>query len=49
MKRNVDDLVREVMNKEQEVPVSIRLAFDQSYEQIRQQSKKKTKVTTHMH
>ena len=43
MKRNVDDLVREGMNKEQELPVSIRSAFDQSYEQIRQQSKKKTK------
>ena len=43
MKRNVDDLVLEGMNKEQELPVSIRSAFDQSYEQIRQQSKKKAK------
>ena len=31
------------INKEQELPVSIRSAFDQSYEQIRQQSKKKAK------
>lgn len=43
MKRNVDDLVREDMNKEQELPASIRSAFDQSYEQIRQQPKKKAK------
>jgi len=43
MKRNVDDLVRGDMNKEQELPVSIRSAFDQSYVQIRQQSKKKAK------
>ena len=43
MKRNVDDLVREDMNKEQELPASIRSAFDQSYAQIRQQSKKKAK------
>lgn len=43
MKRNVDDLVREDMNKEQELPASIRSAFDQSYAKIRQQSKKKTK------
>lgn len=43
MKRNVDDLVREDMNKEQELPASISSAFDQSYEQIRQQSKKKRK------
>lgn len=45
MKQNVDDLVREDMNKEQELPASIRSAFDQSYEKIRQQSKKKTKRT----
>ncbi|WP_342440560.1 DUF4179 domain-containing protein [Lysinibacillus sp. FSL K6-0075] len=31
------------MNKEQELPQSLRIAFDQSYEQIRQLSKKKTK------
>ena len=43
MKRNVDDLVREEMNKEQQLPASIRSAFDQSYEQIRQKSKKKAK------
>jgi|GEM_PF-1882581 len=43
MKRSMDDLVKEDMNKEQELPASIRLAFDQSYEQIRQQSKKKVK------
>jgi len=43
MKRNVDDLVRGDMNKEQELPVSIRSAFDQSYEKIRQQPKKKAK------
>lgn len=43
MKRNVDDLVHEIMNKEQELPASIRSAFNQSYEQIRHQSKKKVK------
>ncbi|QDP99659.1 DUF4179 domain-containing protein [Lysinibacillus fusiformis] len=43
MKCNMDDLVREDMNKEQELPTSIRSAFDQSYKQIRQQSKKKVK------
>ncbi|MFO1444482.1 DUF4179 domain-containing protein [Bacillus sp. Bva_UNVM-123] len=43
MKRNMDDLVREDMNKEQELPTSIRFAFDQSYEQIRQRPKKKAK------
>ena len=43
MKRNIDDLVKEDMNKEQQLPSSIRLAFDQSYEQIRQHSKKKEK------
>ncbi|MCK1998876.1 DUF4179 domain-containing protein [Psychrobacillus psychrodurans] len=43
MKRNVDDLVRKNMHKEQELHASIRSAFDQSYEQIRQQSKKKAK------
>ena len=43
MKRNVDELVRKDMNKEQELPTSIRSAFDQSYVQIRQQSKKKAK------
>ncbi|MFJ7730846.1 DUF4179 domain-containing protein [Lysinibacillus sp. NPDC097231] len=32
------------MNKEQELPQSVRIAFDQSYEQIRQLSKKKTKI-----
>lgn len=37
MKRNDE------MNKEQQLPASIRSAFDQSYAQIRQQSKKKTK------
>lgn len=43
MKRNMDDLVRQEMNKEQELPTSIRSAFDQSYEQIRQRPKKKAK------
>ena len=43
MKGHVDDLVRKDMNKEQALPASIRSAFDQSYAQIRQQSKKKTK------
>ena len=43
MKRNGDDLVREEMNKEQQLPASIRLAFDQSYAQIQKQSKKKAK------
>ncbi|MEK4532014.1 DUF4179 domain-containing protein [Solibacillus sp. FSL K6-1554] len=43
MKQNIDDLVREDMNKEQQLPAAIRSAFDQSYAQIRQQSKKKTK------
>lgn len=43
MKRNANDLVREDMNKEQELPASIRFAFDQSYEQIRQRPKKKAK------
>jgi hypothetical protein len=43
MKRNLDDLVREDMTKEQELPTSIRSAFDQSYAQIRQESKKKEK------
>ena len=43
MKRNVDELMKEDMNKEQELPTSIRSAFDQSYEQIRQQSKRKAK------
>lgn len=42
MKKNIDDLMREDMNKEQQLPASIRSAFDQSYAQIRQQSKKKT-------
>lgn len=42
MKKNIDDLIREDMNKEQQLPASIRSAFDQSYAQIRQQSKKKT-------
>lgn len=42
MKKNIDDLMREDMNKEQQLPASIRSAFDQSYVQIRQQSKKKT-------
>ena len=36
MKCNMDDLVRQDMNKEQELPTLIRSAFDQSYEQIRQ-------------
>lgn len=43
MKRNIDDLVKENLNKEQQLPSSIRLAFDQSYEQIRKQSKKRAK------
>lgn len=43
MKHNVDELMKEDMNKEQELPPSIRSAFDQSYDQIRQQSKKKVK------
>ncbi|HEY4622287.1 MAG TPA: DUF4179 domain-containing protein [Solibacillus sp.] len=43
MKQNIDDLVRKDMNKEQQLPTSIRSAFDQSYEQIRHQSKKKGK------
>lgn len=43
MKPNVDDVVHEDLNKEQELPTSIRSAFDQSYEKIRQQSKKKAK------
>ena len=43
MKKNIDDLMREDMNKEQQLPTSIRTAFDQSYAQIRQQSKKKAK------
>ncbi len=43
MKKNTDDLMREDMNKEQQLPASIRSAFDHSYAQIRQQSKKKTK------
>ena len=43
MKCNMDDLVRQDMNKEQELPTLIRSAFDQSYEQIRQRSKKKAK------
>lgn len=43
MKRNRDDLVREEMNKEHQLPASIRLALDQSYAQIQKQSKKKAK------
>ena len=43
MKTNVDKHIKNEMNKEQELPDSIRLAFNQSYEQIRQQSKKKRK------
>ena len=39
MKHNVDDLVRDDMNEKQELPASIRSAFEQSYEQIRQQTK----------
>ena len=43
MKKNIDDFMREHMNKEQQLPTSIRSAFDQSYAQIRQQPKKKAK------
>lgn len=43
MKQNMDDLVKEDMNKEQELPASIRLSFNQSYEQILLQSKKKVR------
>ena len=42
MKIDVDNIKNE-MNKEQVLPDSIRLAFDQSYKQIRQQPKKKRK------
>ena len=43
MKKNIDDFMREDMNKKQQLPTSIRSAFDQSYAQIRQQPKKKAK------
>lgn len=43
MKTNVEKHIKNEMNKEQELPDSIRLAFDQSYEQIRQHSMKKRK------
>ena len=43
MKKNIDGLMREDMNKEQQLPASIRSAFDQSYAQIRHQSKQKAK------
>jgi len=43
MKRKVDDLANENIKIEQELPASIRSAFDQTYEQIRHQSKKKVK------
>ncbi len=43
MKTNIDEHIKSEMNKEQELPNSIRFAFDQSYEQIGQQSKKRKK------
>lgn len=43
MKRNMDEIMNNNINKEQVIPDSIRVAFDKSYEQIRQQSKKKVK------
>jgi len=43
MKNSVKECLQQ-MNKEQELPPSVRIAFDQSYEQIRQLSKKKTKI-----
>ena len=41
MKTNLDKHIQTDMNKEQELPASIRQAFDKSYDQIRQQAKKK--------
>ncbi|MFJ7662149.1 DUF4179 domain-containing protein [Lysinibacillus sp. NPDC097162] len=43
MKNSIEERLQHELNKEQELPQSVRIAFDQSYEQIRQQSKKKTK------
>ncbi|MEK4425402.1 DUF4179 domain-containing protein [Solibacillus sp. FSL K6-1523] len=43
MKNNEEEHLQQEMNKEQELPSSIRITFDQSYEKIRQQSKKKRK------
>lgn len=43
MKKNEEERLQQEMNKEQELPQSIRITFDQSYEKIRQQSKKKRK------
>ena len=45
MKENMDELMKEDMNKEQILPASVRIAFDQSYEQIRKKAKKKTKAS----
>ncbi|KOS60481.1 DUF4179 domain-containing protein [Lysinibacillus agricola] len=45
MKKNVEERILQEMNKEQELPQSIRMAFDQSYELINQQSKKKTRLS----
>ena len=45
MKENIDELMKEDMNKEQTLPASVRIAFDQSYEQIRKQAKKKSKLS----
>jgi len=43
MKNSIEERLQQEMNKKQELPQSVRIAFDQSYEQIRQQSKKVTK------
>ena len=45
MKNSGEERLQQEMNKEQELPQSVRIAFDQSYEQIRQLSKKKTKIS----
>ncbi|WP_107839420.1 DUF4179 domain-containing protein [Metasolibacillus meyeri] len=44
MNKSVEKRLQQEMKKEQELPQSVRIAFDQSYEQIRQLSKKKTKT-----
>ncbi|MEG0472031.1 MAG: DUF4179 domain-containing protein [Solibacillus sp.] len=43
MKNNEEERLQQEINKEQELPPSIRMAFDHSYEQIRRQSKNKRK------
>ncbi|MFJ7666627.1 DUF4179 domain-containing protein [Lysinibacillus sp. NPDC097195] len=43
MKNSIEECLKRDMNKEQELPQTVRIALDQTYEQLLQQSKKKPK------